>query len=170
MLRPSSVPEPRHPSPKVIIALAKHLEGTFDALDISREALKIARDNCTLQKVNIHPIEFDIMNDNLSSKWDVIVSNPPYVTSSDQKHMHKNVLEREPEIALFADENNPLLYYNRIADQARTSLNKNGLLYFEINEKYGNLVVDMLDKKGFVNIELKKDINDKDRMVKAKKK
>ena len=117
--------------------------------------------------MNIQFNNLNILKDNLSSRYDVIVSNPPYVPESDKKDMHKNILDNEPELALFVDDNQPLLYYNRIADQARRYLNNAGSLYFEVNEIFGNDVVEMLSLKGFVNIELKKDINEKDRMVKA---
>ena len=81
--------------------------------------------------------------------------------------MKKNVLDWEPNIALFVEDDDPLIFYNNIADIAKNILNKNGKLYFEINERFGKEIVELLEKKGFVNIELKKDINDKDRMIKA---
>ena len=81
--------------------------------------------------------------------------------------MNKNVLEWEPHLALFVEDDDPLIFYNEIADRSRKILNSNGLLYFEINERFGEEIVELLERKGFVNIELKKDINDKDRMVKA---
>jgi release factor glutamine methyltransferase len=109
----------------------------------------------------------DILNSDLSGNWDVIVSNPPYVLESEKKYMKQNVLNWEPEIALFVEDSDPLIFYRIIAEQATKVLNKNGILYFEINESFGQETIDLLDEKGFVNIELKKDINDKDRMVKA---
>jgi release factor glutamine methyltransferase len=83
--------------------------------------------------------------------------------------MQDNVLNNEPHLALFVPDNNPLLFYKKIAELAFTSLSKNGLLFFEINERFGKETVVMLNAIGFVDIELKKDINDKDRMIKAKK-
>lgn len=154
----------------IIITLARHLEGRFDAIDVSINALEVANENCIKSKIDVKLIEFDIMQDDLFDKWDVIVSNPPYVLESEREYMRENVLDNEPDIALFVNDNNPLEYYEKIACQANNSLNKNGLLYFEINEKFGKEIVEMLTNKGFVNIELKKDINDKDRMVKAVKK
>ena len=87
--------------------------------------------------------------------------------SSEKEQMNKNVLDWEPHVALFVEDKEPLIFYNNIADIARNILNKNGKLYFEINERFGKDIVELLEKKGFVNIELKKDINDKDRMIKA---
>ena len=81
--------------------------------------------------------------------------------------MQKNVLDWEPHIALFVEDDDSFIFYNRIADRASKILNKKGLLYFEINERFGKEIIELLEKKGFVNIELKKDINDKDRMIKA---
>ena len=151
----------------IIIALSKNLEGTFQGLDISRDALDIARKNRDYYNLDIDLESFDIMDSRLNSSWDVIISNPPYVLTSQKKHMHQNILDHEPHIALFVDDKDPLMYYNRIADQAKDSLVSMGSLYFEINDMFGDKIVNMLSLKGFVNIELKKDINDKERMVKA---
>ena len=151
----------------IIIALSKNLEGTFQGLDISRDALDIARKNRDYYNLDIDLESFDIMDSRLNSSWDVIISNPPYVLTSQKKHMHQNILDHEPDIALFVDDKDPLMYYNRIADQAKDSLVSMGSLYFEINDMFGDKIVNMLSLKGFVNIELKKDINDKERMVKA---
>ncbi|MGY8987913.1 MAG: peptide chain release factor N(5)-glutamine methyltransferase [Flavobacteriales bacterium] len=151
----------------IIISLAKNLNGSFYAIDVSPDALREAKQNVKRNNVDINLEQFDILDSDLDGLWDVIVSNPPYVLESERKYMQQNVLAWEPEIALFVKDETPLLFYERIADQSTKVLNKNGILYFEINEKYGKETVDMLAQKGFVNIELKKDINDKDRMVKA---
>ena len=151
----------------IIISLAKNLNGSFHAIDVSPDALREAKQNVKRNNVDVNLEQFDILDSDLDGLWDVIVSNPPYVLESERKYMQQNVLAWEPEIALFVKDETPLLFYERIADQSTKVLNKNGILYFEINEKYGKETVDMLAQKGFVNIELKKDINDKDRMVKA---
>ena len=151
----------------IIISLAKNLNGSFYAIDVSPDALREAKQNVKRNNVDVNLEQFDILDSDLDGLWDVIVSNPPYVLESERKYMQQNVLAWEPEIALFVRDETPLLFYERIADQSTKVLNKNGILYFEINEKYGKETVDMLAQKGFVNIELKKDINDKDRMVKA---
>ena len=111
----------------------------------------------------------DIINDEFDEEilFDVIVSNPPYVLNSEKRFMQKNILNYEPHIALFVDDNDPLIYYKVIARKVKNILNKNGFLYFEINERYAKNIIDILLFEGFVNIELKKDINDKDRMIKA---
>ena len=151
----------------IIISLAKNLNGSFYAIDVSPNALREAKQNVKRNNVDVNLEQFDILDSDLDGLWDVIVSNPPYVLESERKYMKQNVLNWEPEIALFVKDETPLLFYERIANQSTKVLNKNGILYFEINEKYGKETVDMLAQKGFVNIELKKDINDKDRMVKA---
>ena len=151
----------------IIVSLAKNLKGDFHAIDISENALREAKQNVKRNNVDVNLKKFDILNSDLDGFWDVIVSNPPYVLESERKYMHQNVLAWEPELALFVKDKSPLLFYERIANQSTKVLNKNGILYFEINEKYGNETVEILTQKGFVNIELKKDINEKDRMVKA---
>ena len=151
----------------IIVSLAKNLKGDFHAIDISENALREAKKNVKRNNVDVNLKKFDILNSDLDGFWDVIVSNPPYVLESERKYMHQNVLAWEPQLALFVKDKSPLLFYERIANQSTKVLNKNGILYFEINEKYGNETVEMLTQKGFVNIELKKDINEKDRMVKA---
>ena len=151
----------------IIISLSKLLKGYFKGVDISNNALRIAKLNAKLSNSPADFYKMDILKENIEEKWDVIVSNPPYVLKSEIVKMRKNVLEWEPHLALFVEDNDPLLYYKRIANQSTISLNNGGTLYFEINENFGLDTVEMLKEKGFVNIELKKDINDKDRMVKA---
>ncbi len=151
----------------IIVSLAKNLQGSFYGIDVSPNALREAKQNIIRNNVDVILDKVDILISDLSGNWDIIVSNPPYVLESEKKYMKKNVLNWEPEIALFVEDSDPLIFYRIIAEQATKVLNKNGILYFEINESFGQKTIDMLDKKGFVNIELKKDINDKDRMVKA---
>ena len=138
--------------------------------DISDDALKVA---CK-QRVKIagsRPIFF--WADALSQppagipKFDIIVSNPPYVRFSEAELMDENVLKYEPSIALFVKDEEPLLYYKSIALWAKQLLKKGGKLYFEINEAFGLEVTQMLEQEGFVNIKLSKDINSKDRFVSA---
>lgn len=150
----------------IIISIAKSLEGKFEAMDISTSALEVAQTNCNYHMLDINLKEFDILQHDLDGKWDVIVSNPPYVLKSESKELLPNVFY-EPEISLFVEDRNPLLYYKTIIDQAMNCLNNDGILYFEINENFGTEIIDLLLDKGFVNIELKKDINDKERMIKA---
>jgi len=166
----------------IAISLAKNIpNATVFALDISKKALQLAQQNATLNNVNIHFIKDDILNSNVTSsaiesyenegllslKFDIIVSNPPYVQKLEKKEIQNNVLENEPHLALFVDDNNPLVFYDKIADFAIERLTKNGQLFLEINQYLGKETVDLLKQKGFTNIELKKDIFGNDRMIKA---
>jgi len=153
----------------IAISLAKNLSNTdVFALDISSEALKIAKKNAQLNKVDIYFSEIDILNTpDLPEKYNVIVSNPPYVRELEKELMQQNVLAHEPHLALFVKDNNPLLFYDRIAELANKQLSKKGSLYFEINQYLGNETVALLKQKGFQNIELKKDMFGADRMIKA---
>ena len=151
------------------ISLAKNLpNATIYALDISSEALKTAKSNAELNNVTINFIEADILNLlELPQQFDFIVSNPPYVRALEKEQMQENVLKNEPHIALFVEDNNPLLFYDKISDLAKNYLSKNGDLYFEINQYLGKETVDLLASKGFKNIVLKKDMFGADRMVKC---
>lgn len=151
----------------IVISLAKNLKGTFDAIDISEKSIRISEENSIKNKVNINLKKTDILCSELKGEWDVIVSNPPYVLRSEKEVMNKNVLNWEPETALFVEDTDPLVFYKEISKKALTVLRKNGYLYFEINENFGNETIKLLEEIGFVNIELKKDINGKDRMIKA---
>ncbi len=153
----------------VSISLANKL--TFSevwALDISDKALNVAKRNADLNNVHIEFLKLDILIiKKLATKFDIIVSNPPYVRELEKKQMKSNVLKYEPPLALFVEDNNALLYYDKIADFAKENLTKSGLLYFEINQYFGKDIIELLKKKGFQNIELRKDIYGVDRMVKA---
>lgn len=157
----------------ISVSLAKLMhKASVYALDISSKAIEFTRKNAILNKVNITVIQADILNlknELLDLKFDLIVSNPPYVLESEKKEMHKNVLENEPHLALFVDDNNPLLFYNAIADYALNALSINGWLYFEINESLANEMTSLLQSKGFSSIIVRKDINGKDRMIAAQK-
>ena len=153
----------------IAIALAKNLTNVkMWALDVSEKAIGIAKKNAKLNHVNVQFLDKDILNlKKLPVKFDVIVSNPPYVRELEKKEIKNNVLQNEPHLALFVKDNNPLLFYDKIADLAKENLNPNGKLYFEINQYLGKETVSLLKQKGFKNIELKKDIFDKDRMIKC---
>lgn len=141
------------------------------AIDISKEALNTAIKNAELNQVAVKFIEYDILNPTkkelISSKYDIIISNPPYVTNSEKSKMHQNVLNHEPHIALFVPDEDALVFYSSIADFALKNLNKNGFLFLEINEAYGNNTVDLLLNKGFKSAEIRQDMYGKDRMIKA---
>jgi len=152
------------------IVLAKNTNATISAIDVSEKALTIARENAKVNRVEVNFILQDILKTTILPKVDLVVSNPPYVMGKEKELMQENVLNYEPELALFVSEDNPLLFYRKIAELAFVSLNKNGKLFFEINEQFGQETIELLSNIGFVDIELKKDINDKDRMIKAIKK
>jgi release factor glutamine methyltransferase len=140
------------------------------AIDVSTAALETARQNAVLNKTDITFIEGDILNIDPATTvpaFDLIVSNPPYVTPTDKQQMHYNVVGFEPHTALFVPENDPLLFYNAISNLAAENLNKNGWLFFEINESYGKQTIDLIRSKAFKNIELKTDLYGKDRMTRA---
>ena len=137
------------------------------ALDVSESALAVAARNARKHNLNIDFKHKDILTETLENKYDIIVSNPPYVTESEKCLMQANVLNYEPHLALFVPDNEPLKFYKRIAQLGCKSLNLGGKLYFEINEKFGEQMVRMLRELGYENVELKCDIFDKPRMVRA---
>lgn len=160
------------------VTLKKHLpDAEVSGLDVSLDALKTAQQNAELNSVDVKFIDGDILNqgtailNNVKSggleMFDIIVSNPPYVTEREKGDMHNNVLGFEPHLALFVKDNDPLVFYNAIADFALRQLEKGGLLFFEINENFGEQTVELLIHKQFKNIELRKDMRGRDRMVKA---
>jgi len=154
----------------IAISLAKNSGANISAIDISDNALKVAKENAILNDLDINFIHADILEIDSLSAVDVIVSNPPYVLESDKLVISKRIIEYEPHLALFVDNKNPFLFYQKITELAKKSLNSSGKLYFEINEQYSNDIARILDDNGFVDIQLKKDINDKDRMIRAIKK
>ena len=154
----------------IAIAIALNTKATVTAIDISREALRLAKYNALQNHVDINFLQQDILLINKIPSVDVIISNPPYVLDSEKQFMNKNVLNYDPHISLFVTNEDPLLFYDKISDLAMPNLSVDGKLYFEINEKFGSDICLMLDKKGFVDIELKKDVNNKERMIKSVKK
>ena len=138
-------------------------------MDVSVDALNTAKENAALNEVKVNFIEADILNYQSNNHYSVIVSNPPYVTLEDKKLMHRNVTDFEPHTALFVPENDPLIFYRAIADFALSNLENGGLLFFEINESLGKETAQLLIDKGFKDVEIRKDLSDRDRMVKATK-
>ena len=151
----------------IAVSIAKNSNAKITAIDNSIGALEIAKSNALLNSVEINFELRDVFNFSEIKKYDLIVSNPPYVLESEKKLMDKNVLDYEPHNALFVSDNDPLAYYKEIAKIATNNLNKNGLLFFEINEKYSNQIIELLSNLNFVDIELKKDINGRDRIIKS---
>lgn len=155
----------------IAIALAKKMQyATVDAWDISESALEIARQNAITNNVSVEFSNVDVLKSlSVRKYFDIIVSNPPYIKESEKEKMEKNVLDYEPHEALFVANNDALIFYNRITDIAKENLNENGVLYFEINRANGEEIVQMLKRKGLMNIELKKDISGNNRMIRAMK-
>lgn len=152
------------------ITLKKHLPNTQIAtLDVSADAIAVAKQNAKQIDVEINFITADILTFQSEEKFDIIVSNPPYIRDLEKIEMHNNVLLHEPHLALFVSNENPLVFYKAIAEFAKTNLKPNGQLFFEINEYLGKETVNMLDSKGFKNIELRNDMQGKDRMVRAER-
>jgi release factor glutamine methyltransferase len=150
----------------IAISLKKKLESSsVFAIDISEGALEVARRNAKLNTVKVAFNKGDMLTYQDENEYDVIVSNPPYVRMKEQEEMNDNVLDYEPHVALFVSDDNPLVFYKAIAEFAISHLKSEGLLYFEINEYLGKEMVGMLKNKGFKNIILKKDMQDKDRMI-----
>jgi release factor glutamine methyltransferase len=155
----------------IAIALAKNIPNSeVYAIDISKKALEIATKNKVTNDVKVTFLEKDILQTgDLKNKFEVIVSNPPYVRNLEKVEIHKNVLDYEPHLALFVDDNNALVFYKKIAELAQKHLTENGTLFFEINQYLGKEMVSLLEELNFKNIELRKDIYGNDRMIKAKR-
>ncbi|MFD0991907.1 peptide chain release factor N(5)-glutamine methyltransferase [Tenacibaculum geojense] len=153
------------------ISIKKNASDTnVSAIDISAKALETAIINAKNNNVLIDFIEKDILTSkSLHQDYDIIVSNPPYVRELEKQEIKNNVLANEPHLALFVSNENPLVFYKKIADLALQHLTNNGVLFLEINQYLGQETVNMLKNKGFKNIELKKDLFGNNRMIKASK-
>jgi len=156
----------------IAISLAVNIHNSeVHAIDCSTNALEVASRNAMENNVKIFFQKEDILKPSQTLKdqhYDIIVSNPPYVMISEKEKMQKNVLDFEPEIALFVDDNDPLLFYKAILNYSKSNLKPGGKLYFEINENLGENVIQLFQKSGFEKITLKTDINGKNRMVSGK--
>ena len=151
---------------------SKIKNASVSGVDISEDALEVAKQNASLNNLDVSFFQTDIL-DWENYKWntfDVIVSNPPYVRELEKQEMQTNVLEYEPENALFVSDEDPLIFYRRIAEFAQKYLVKDGKLFFEINEYLGKEMCNLLEHKDFVDIVVKKDMNGRDRMVYCRKK
>lgn len=154
----------------IAVSLAASLPlADVTGIDISENALAWAKKNSDRHAPRINLIKEDILapNPKKQRRYEVIVSNPPYVLQSDAKDMASQVLQHEPGLALFVPDHDPLLYYIRLSKLARTWLSPGGRLYLEIHENYGPEVKHLLETEGFENVELRKDFYERDRMVRA---
>ena len=155
----------------ISIALAKNLPSAqVFALDISTEALEIARFNAKKNNVEINFISSNMLEWKSIQQFDIIVSNPPYVLEKEQKQMKDNVLKHEPHLALFVDNASPLVFYKALRKIAQKNLSQNGLCFAELNEAFGVETKALFDEVSFQNVILKKDTFGKIRMLKAQKK
>ena len=156
----------------IAISLAKNIPGSkVYALDISEKALEVAKTNAFNNNVDITFIHDDILslNNKIETKFDIIVSNPPYVRELEKAEMRDNVLNWEPHNALFVSDNDPLIFYRNILEFAKTNLNQDGEIWFEINEYLGKEMTVLCKEYGFSDVEIFKDFRGKERIVKVNK-
>lgn len=157
----------------IALAIKKDNPGiNVSGCDISYEALEIARQNAEAAKLNVRFFITDILrwkDFRWPSKYDLIVSNPPYVTENEKQYMHHNVMNFEPHQALFVSDKHPLMYYEAIVQFSCEMLNPGGDLYFEINERFGSQMIELLKEGGFEKIEIRNDIHGRDRMIRGKR-
>lgn len=153
----------------IALALALNLnESVVKALDLSKEALEVAQQNAASLEATVQFVSANILTESPSlGGFDVMVSNPPYVRNSEKKLMAANVLDFEPNEALFVSDQNPLLFYQAIGQYAIKYLNKGGVLYLEINEYLSEELMSLLRSLGFTQLELKNDLYNKPRMIKC---
>ncbi|CAA9200675.1 Release factor glutamine methyltransferase [Flavobacterium bizetiae] len=151
----------------IAISLAKNIPNArVYAMDVSKKAIETAKRNAINNKTDVTFILQDVLNaEELKCNFDIIVSNPPYVRNLEKEEIKKNVLDYEPHLALFVEDNDALIFYRKIAELAQNNLLEDGQLYFEINQYLGDEMKDLLEKMNFKSIELRKDIYDNDRMI-----
>jgi release factor glutamine methyltransferase len=156
----------------IAVSLKKNLPAWHVyALDISAEALQTAKTNAEKNECEIHFITGDILDNELPAKLPsclIIVSNPPYVKLSESASMHRNVKEHEPHLALFVPDEDALVFYKAIAATGKSKLKPGGMVYVEINESLGLETAILFQREGYSDVQLLKDINGKDRMIKAR--
>lgn len=149
----------------IAISLALETPSVVQALDVSLDALKVAQENATRLQAAVKFRQQDILQEPVTETFDLIVSNPPYISQQEKHLMKPNVLNYEPHTALFALGDDPLLFYRAITKQAQQALRKGGSLWFEINEHYAKEICEILSTNGFNHVTVVKDWNGKDRVV-----
>lgn len=161
----------------ISVSLAAELKADVTAWDISPDALSVASDNAKRHGVNLTLRQIDVLSDSpdggvkpedRSKTYDVIVSNPPYICDKERKDMEANVLDHEPHIALFVPDNDPLLFYRRIALLAKDMLLPGGALYFEGNREYAEDVAAMMRSMGYDDVEVRSDQYGNPRMIRGR--
>ena len=159
----------------IALSLASELAGAeVSGMDVSARALAFARENAALLELPVDWFRGDVLDDtdpvwHTGKRWEVIVSNPPYVPDSDRQVMHVNVRDYEPAEALFVPDNDPLRFYRAIARRGEEVLVEGGRLYFEIYEGLAAETVRLLEQEGYGEVELRVDMNDKLRMIRCRK-
>ncbi|MDE6009913.1 MAG: peptide chain release factor N(5)-glutamine methyltransferase [Muribaculaceae bacterium] len=155
----------------IAIALSRNMEfPEVTALDISGEALEVARANAARLHARINFLQADIFTwQPLPETFDIIVSNPPYVMESEKKDMERHVLEYEPHTALFVPDDDPLLFYRRIAETGRSALSRDGMIFFEINPLCAGSLQEMLTRMVYTDVETIQDISRRRRFIKARR-
>lgn len=152
----------------IAITLALEIPGSaVTAVDISEEALTCAKQNATILSASVKFLKLDILNEEIASQFDLIVSNPPYISTEEKSTMRKNVLDYEPHLALFAPGPDPLLFYKVIALKSRKALAGGGSLWFELNEHFGENVKVILEQQDYRKVQILKDLDNKDRIAVA---
>jgi len=151
----------------IAVSLAKNLPNAkVFAIDVSEKALATAKKNAERNEVEVTFISQNILEtQDLDQEFDIIVSNPPYVRNLEKEEIKKNVLDNEPHLALFVEDNDALIFYRKIAELAQKNLSHSGQLYFEINQYLGQEMISLLKELNFKNVELRKDIYENDRMI-----
>lgn len=157
----------------IAISLAKAIEGSeVWALDLSKEALAVSRENNLRLEGRVNIVDGDALNgieNYVDGEFDIIVSNPPYIPYNEECDMRTNVVDYEPHMALFVDDDEPLIFYRKIARSALMLMPSGGLLYFEVHESLWSDVVDILREMGYIGVTMCRDINEKPRIVCAEK-
>lgn len=154
----------------IAITLAQELKTPhITAIDVSNPALEVAKYNAVNLKANVHFIEGDVLTGKIQGLYDIVVSNPPYISQQEKKSLSPNVVNYEPHLALFPQGNDPLLFYRVITQKAQQALTPRGSIWFEINEHFGKDIADILKENGFENVTLIKDWSGKERVAWGKR-
>ena len=153
----------------IALALQRHRpHWSISGCDISEQALAIAKENASHLGLEVNFFKYDILNASiLNEKWDIIISNPPYIPENEQRLMRENVLQYEPHLALFVPDQDPLLFYRKIAEFAKSHLFQSGNLYFELNEFYAEETLSLIQSMQYKEAHILNDLMDKPRMISA---